>query len=102
MKLLPINTQKEDSTPNNVKQIPNIYLLTTSSVLVTGIARCTKEEWNRLQKDQVLQYREGKFNIETLVKDKEKFLNKNRGIVVDNVTLEEIMVFYIKGNIYRE
>ena len=56
MKLLPINTQKEDSTPNNVKQIPNIYLLTTSSVL----------------------------------------------IVVDNVTLEEIMVFYIKGNIYRE
>ncbi len=39
MKLLPINTQKEDSTPNNVKQIPNIYLLTTSSVLVTGIVR---------------------------------------------------------------
>lgn len=66
-----------------------------------GIARCTKEEWNRLQRDQVLQYREGKFNIEALVEDKEKFLNKNRGIVVDSVTLEEIMVFYVKGNIYR-
>lgn len=58
-----------------------------------GIARCTKEEWSKLEKSQVLQYREGKFNIEALIKSKEKFSDKNKGILIDAVTLEEIMVF---------
>lgn len=66
-----------------------------------GIARCTKEEWSKLEKSQVLQYREGKFNIEALIKSKEKFSDKNKGILIDAVTLEEIMVFYVKGSSYR-
>lgn len=66
-----------------------------------GIARCTKEEWSKLEKSQVLQYREGKFNIEALIKSKEKFSDENKGIVIDAVTLEEIMVFYVKGSTYR-
>ena len=38
-------------------------------------------------------------SVECLVRDKEAIKHKYKNIVVDNATLEDIMLFYIKGSV---
>ena len=41
-------------------------------------------------------------SVECLVRDKEAFKKKYKNIIVDNATLEDIMLFYVKGGISCE
>ncbi len=65
-----------------------------------GIVRCGRERFAALSEEDYLVYRDGRASIECLVRDKGNFRRKYKeyqDIVIDNASLEDIMLFYIKG-----
>lgn len=62
-----------------------------------GIVRCGKETFSSLSPDDYIIHRVTNVCVECLVRDKETVKRKYKDIVVDNATLEDIMLFYIKG-----
>lgn len=62
-----------------------------------GIAKCGKEKFASISPDDYIVHREGSLSTECLVRDKEAMRRKYAGIVIDHATLEDIMLFYIKG-----
>ena len=62
-----------------------------------GIMRCRTEEFNQIDKEDILAYQKKDFEWEVLVADKEKAAQKYKKCVVDNTTIDEIMLLYIKG-----
>lgn len=62
-----------------------------------GIVKCGQERFASISPDDYLISRKTNVCMECLVTDKETFKKKYRNIVVDNATLEDIMLFYIKG-----
>ena len=62
-----------------------------------GIAKCTETDFKSIEKDDRIFYKKGAFSYEVLVKDKVTFSKKYPKLVIDNSNLEEIMLFYIKG-----
>ena len=59
-----------------------------------GIVKTTKNEFAKIDKNDYISYKKGKYQYEVLVEDKEKFKNKYNGYVIDKPNLEEIMLFY--------
>lgn len=62
-----------------------------------GIAKCGKEKFSSISPDDYITHRMTNMSAECLVRDKEAMKRKYKNIVVDNATLEDIMLFYIKG-----
>ena len=62
-----------------------------------GIVKCGKEKFASISPDDYIIHRVTNVNVECLVRDKEAIKRKYKNIVVDNATLEDIMLFYIKG-----
>lgn len=62
-----------------------------------AIARCTLEEFKNIDKKDYLFYRKNSYSYEILVENKIIFKEKYKNIIVDNVTIDEIMLFYTKG-----
>ncbi|MDE5679691.1 MAG: ABC transporter ATP-binding protein, partial [Lachnospiraceae bacterium] len=56
-----------------------------------------KEKFPSIDPDDYIVHRTGSFSVECLVRDKEAMRRKYADIVIDNATLEDIMLFYIKG-----
>ncbi len=61
------------------------------------ILKCRRNEFAALSPDDYLISRQSNIGIECLVKDKEMAKRKYKNMIVDNATLEDIMLFYIKG-----
>lgn len=59
-----------------------------------GIASFSKNDLKEISKNDYLSVIENAFGCKVLVEDKKAFLKKYDGAVVDNATLEEIMIFY--------
>lgn len=62
-----------------------------------GILKCTKEEFERIDKKDYVKFKENRFEYEVLVEDKIKFRRKYDFNIIDKPTLEDIMLIYIKG-----
>lgn len=62
-----------------------------------GVAKCGKEKFAQLSADDYIIQRTTNMSVECLVHDKEAFKRKHKNIIVDNATLEDIMLFYVKG-----
>ena len=62
-----------------------------------GILKCSEEEFNKIDKNDFITYKKNKYNYEILISDKEKVGKKYKNMVVDKITLEELMVIMIKG-----
>ena len=62
-----------------------------------GVAKCGKEKFAQLSSDDYIIHRTTNMSVECLVHDKEAFKRKYKNIIVDNATLEDIMLFYVKG-----
>lgn len=63
-----------------------------------GIARCGREAFAQLDKADYLLVRQTNVATECLVADKAIFRRKYPNILVDRTSLEEIMLFYTKGD----
>lgn len=63
-----------------------------------GIVKCREKQFEDIAKEDYLMARQTKLCTECLVSDKEIFRKKYKDIVVDHANLEEIMLFYAKGD----
>ena len=62
-----------------------------------GIVKCGREKFASISTNDYIIHRITNVSVECLVRDKEAIKRKYKDIVVDNATLEDIMLFYIKG-----
>lgn len=62
-----------------------------------GILKCDIDKIDEVEKEDIVRFKKNKYNYEILVENKEKAMNRYKDLVVDKITLEDLMVLYIKG-----
>lgn len=62
-----------------------------------GIIKCSKNDFEKIDKNDYLKYKMNKYEYDVLVENKDKFKTKYEFKVIDKPTLEDIMLIYIKG-----
>lgn len=62
-----------------------------------GIIRCGAELFEKIDKTDILAYRKEDYQINLLVPDKEKARQKYKNATVDDASIDEIMLLYVKG-----
>lgn len=60
-----------------------------------GLIKCKKEDLEKIEKEDIVSYRQSAFCTEVLVAEREKCARKYDGMVMEQTTLEEIMIFYV-------
>ena len=58
---------------------------------------CSTSDLELLPKDELLGLRQGKFGCEALVRDRQTFARRYAGLLIESVSLEDIMVFTGRG-----
>ncbi|MDD6194199.1 MAG: ABC transporter ATP-binding protein [Lachnospiraceae bacterium] len=62
-----------------------------------GIIRCGAALFEAIDKEDILTYRKDDYQWNVLVADKEKARRKYKNAVVDNATIDDILLLYVKG-----
>ena len=62
-----------------------------------GILKSNKSDFGKIDKDDIVTFRSNELNFECLVSNKEKTKAKYPKMVLDNARLDDILLFYIKG-----
>ncbi|ADK16569.1 ABC transporter ATP-binding protein [Clostridium ljungdahlii] len=63
-----------------------------------GMLKCGASDFNNLSKEEFINYRKNQFGYEVLINDKYDFIKKYPKLVVDNTSIEDVMLFYIRGD----
>lgn len=72
--------------------------LPTSEILENyGIVKCDEKDFSKISKEDYEYYRKEKYQYEVLVKNKKMIKSKYGISTIDKVSIEDIMLFYIKG-----
>lgn len=61
-----------------------------------GIVKCTKEDFEKIDKKDYIKYRKHKYEYDILVENKEEFKRKYDIQIIDKPSIEDIMVMYVK------
>lgn len=62
-----------------------------------GIMRCKESQFKEMDKEDVVAYRKRDFQTDVLTADVKKAEKKYRDVVIDRVSIDEIMVMLVKG-----
>ena len=62
-----------------------------------GIARCSKEQFDKIKKEDYIKYKKNKYEYDVLIENKYEFRKNYNISVIDKTILEDIMLIYIKG-----
>lgn len=62
-----------------------------------GILRCGAEDFHRLDPADILAWRKNDYQWDVLVEDKSKAMSRYRSIVIDNPSIDDILLLYVKG-----
>ena len=62
-----------------------------------AVLRCKSEQFAKMDKADIVAYRKKEYQIDVLVRDKTIIQRKYQGIVVDNVSVDEITLLLVKG-----
>ena len=62
-----------------------------------GIIRCGAALFGQIDRTEILTYRKDDYQWNVLVADKEKAARKYKNAVVDDATIDDIMLLYVKG-----
>jgi len=62
-----------------------------------GLMRCKASQLAEIDKEDILAYKKYDYQVDVLVSDKQSMANKYRDIVIDSVSIEEIMLLLVKG-----
>jgi ABC-2 type transport system ATP-binding protein len=62
-----------------------------------GIVKCGASRFSGLDKSGFLRWRRGEAECEALVADRDEARRKYPGLVIDNASLDDIMLLYVKG-----
>lgn len=76
-----------------------VILNTTKDNLIDnyGLVKCSEQQFAVINKKDYLKYIKNKYEYEVLVENKNEFIKKYEGFTVDKVSLDEIMLVFIKG-----
>ena len=61
-----------------------------------GVAKCSKEEFKKIKKEDFIKYKKNKYEYDILVENRKNFRKKYE-VPVDKITLEELMILMTKG-----
>lgn len=62
-----------------------------------GVMRCKSEQFVKLEKSDFIAYRKRDYQIDVLVPDMKMVERKYKGVVIDAVSVDEIMLLLVKG-----
>ena len=62
-----------------------------------GILKCDVDQFDKIDKEDIVSYKKNKYDYEILVDDKDKCKKKYKDYIVDKITLEDLMLLIIKG-----
>ncbi|HIU76508.1 MAG TPA: ABC transporter ATP-binding protein [Candidatus Pelethocola excrementipullorum] len=62
-----------------------------------GIIRCGASGFESIDKGDILAWRKSDYQWDVLVEDKERARRKYKSLVVDDATIDEILLLYVKG-----
>ena len=62
-----------------------------------GLMKCRNDEFDKIEKEDIICYRIKTYEVEILVKDREKMAKKYPNCIVDPTKLDDIMMLYVKG-----
>ena len=72
--------------------------LPTSEILENyGIIKCDEKDFSKIAKEDYEYYRKEKYQYEVLVNNKKMIKSKYGSSTIDKASIEDIMLFYIKG-----
>ena len=75
-----------------------IFNLPTNELLESfGIIKCSREEFIKLDEKDYITYKKGKYQYEILTDNKGNIRKKYNIATIDKPSIEDIMLFYIKG-----
>ena len=75
-----------------------IFFETRDKVLDSyGILKCDQKKFERLEPSDVISYRRNRYNYEVLVNDRHSIRRTYRDAVIEKITIEDLMLLYIKG-----
>ncbi len=75
-----------------------IFFETLDKVLDSyGILKCDQKKFERLEPSDVIRYRRNRYNYEVLVNDRHSIRRTYRDAVIEKITIEDLMLLYIKG-----
>jgi topoisomerase-4 subunit A len=55
------------------------------------------DKFDTILKSDIISYKKNKYNYEILIKNKNKLIKKYKDYLIENITLEELMILVIKG-----
>ena len=62
-----------------------------------GVIKCSKNDFLKIDSKDYIRYKKGKYQYEVLTNDKNNIRKKYNIETIDKPSIEEIMLFYIKG-----
>jgi len=62
-----------------------------------GVMRCKAAQFEQLNKADILAFRKHDYQIDVLINDRKTAERKYRDVVIDNITIEEIMLMLVRG-----
>lgn len=63
----------------------------------SGILKCSASDFSKLDKSGLVRWRKGECGYEALVTDRNTAKRKYPNLLIDTATIDEIMLFYVKG-----
>lgn len=63
-----------------------------------GIIKCSINDINKIGEADIIARRKNQFGYEILISDKKEMQKKYKDFIIDNTAIEDIMLFYIKGD----
>lgn len=63
-----------------------------------GVIKCTKSDYKNIDREDIISARLTDFGAEVMISDKELCRRKYSGLVLDNTSLDEIMVYYVNAH----
>lgn len=62
-----------------------------------GIIKCGKEQFVKIDRNDIITYRKKDYEYEVLVSDKAKMERKYKNCLMNDVSIDDIMLLYVKG-----
>lgn len=62
-----------------------------------GIMKCNLDEFSKIDSHDIVNYKKNKYNYDILVDNRTKMSKKYKDLIIDKITLEDLMVLVIKG-----
>lgn len=66
-----------------------------------GLLLCGADDFKTVDKGDIIGHRQSRFGHEILIRNKEQMKRKYKGFTIDSVTIEDIMLFYVKGEEFK-